>query len=26
VSQKKINGSVRFLFWPLNRIRYMGNK
>lgn len=26
VSQKKINGSVRFLFWPLSRIRYMGNK
>lgn len=26
VSQEKINGSVRFLFWPLNRIRYMGNK
>lgn len=26
VSQKEINGSVRFLFWPLSRIRYMGNK
>ncbi len=26
VTEKKINGSVRFLFWPLQRIRYMGNK
>jgi len=26
VSQKKINGSVRFRFWPLNVIGYLGNK
>jgi signal peptidase I len=26
VSQKKINGAVRFRFWPLSRIGYMGNK
>jgi len=25
VSQKKINGSVRFRFWPINRIRYLGD-
>ena len=25
VSLKKINGSVRFRFWPLNRIRYLGD-
>ena len=25
VSQKKINGSVRFRFWPMNRIRYLGD-
>lgn len=26
VSQKKINGSVRFRFWPFKRIGYLGNK
>ncbi|MBI9093340.1 MAG: signal peptidase I [Sphaerochaeta sp.] len=26
VSQKKINGSVRFRFWPFARIGYLGNK
>lgn len=26
VLQKKINGSVRFRFWPFKRIGYLGNK
>ncbi|MFA7129161.1 MAG: signal peptidase I [Sphaerochaeta sp.] len=26
VSQEKINGSVRFRFWPFTRIGYLGNK
>ncbi len=26
VSQKKVNGSVRFRFWPLKSIGYLGNK
>ncbi len=25
VTQKKINGSVRFRFWPLSRMRYLGD-
>ncbi|MGH0054072.1 MAG: signal peptidase I [Sphaerochaetaceae bacterium] len=25
VTQKKINGSVRFRFWPFSRMQYLGD-